>query len=226
MNIDAKSFFAIPAVLAAAILFASEAVSYAPTASGNSAATANLSFDGAEYKIDAAHSRFMVKALAGGLFSAFAHDHNIAIRDFGGSVRFTYDTVSPASLHLVIKSASLAITDKVSDSDREKIEKTMREEVLQAGAHPEIIFNSSEVEASKVSDSQYRARIKGDLSLRGVTKSVVINAQLGFGNGSLRAQGAFTLKQSEYGIKPVSVAGGTIKVKDELKFTFDIAAHS
>jgi hypothetical protein len=41
----------------------------------------------------------------------------------------------------------------------------------------------------------------------------------------MRAKGAFTLKQSSFGIKPVSVAGGTIKVKDELKFTFDIVAH-
>ena len=41
-----------------------------------------------------------------------------------------------------------------------------------------------------------------------------------------RAQGAFSLKQSDYGIKPVSVAGGTIKVKDELRFTLDIVAHS
>jgi hypothetical protein len=41
----------------------------------------------------------------------------------------------------------------------------------------------------------------------------------------LRAKGAFTLKQTSFDIKPVSIAGGTIKVKDELKFTFEIVAH-
>ena len=41
----------------------------------------------------------------------------------------------------------------------------------------------------------------------------------------LRANGEFTSAQSNYGIKPVSVAGGTLKLKDELKFCFDIVAR-
>jgi hypothetical protein len=39
---------------------------------------------------------------------------------------------------------------------------------------------------------------------------------------SLRAQGDFSLKQTDYNIKLVSVVGGTLKVKNELKFSFDI----
>ena len=35
-----------------------------------------------------------------------------------------------------------------------------------------------------------------------------------------------SLKQTDYKIKLVSVAGGTLKLKDELKFSFDIAAQS
>ena len=41
----------------------------------------------------------------------------------------------------------------------------------------------------------------------------------------LRASGEFTVRQTDYGIKPVSVAGGALKVKDELKFSFDIVAR-
>jgi hypothetical protein len=52
-----------------------------------------------------------------------------------------------------------------------------------------------------------------------------MTAQLEFGDKTLRAKGGFAIKQSNFSIKPVSVAGGTIKVKDELKFTFDIVAH-
>ena len=98
----------------------------------------------APYKIDPGQSKFMVKAFAGGLLSAFAHDHNIAIRDFSGVATFTYVTVSPASLHLTVKAESLAITDKVSASDRTKIETTMRDEVLEVGKYPEIVFKSTE----------------------------------------------------------------------------------
>ena len=179
----------------------------------------------ARYKIDASQSKFAVKAFAGGLLSALAHDHNIAIRDFDGVATFTYGTVSPASLNLTVKAESLAITDKVSASDRTKIERTMRDEVLEVNKYPDIVFKSTSVEASKTSESEFQAKILGEITLHGVTRSVSIPVRLAFGNNSLRAQGSFALKQSDYGIKPVSVAGGTIKVKDELKFTLDIVAH-
>lgn len=176
------------------------------------------------YRIDAGQSRFMVKAFAGGFLSALAHDHNIAIREFSGEAQFTFGTVEPASLQLKIRSGSLAVTDKVSASDRQKIEATMRDEVLEVGKYPEIVFMSTSVSATKTGEGQYQARIAGEVTLHGVTRPLTITAQLEFGDSNLGARGGFSLKQSSFGIKPVSVAGGTIKVKDELKFTFEIVA--
>lgn len=181
--------------------------------------------DAARYRIDAGESRFTVKAFAGGLLSAFAHDHNIAIRDFSGEADFTYGTVQPASLRITIKAGSLSLTDKVSSADRQKIEGTMRDEVLEITKYPDIVFKSSGVAANKSGDGQYQARISGELNLHGVTRPLTINAQLEFGDKTLRARGGFAVKLSSFDIKPVSVGGGTIKVKDELKFSFDIVAH-
>ncbi len=33
------------------------------------------------------------------------------------------------------------------------------------------------------------------------------------------------MRQSDYGIKPVSIAGGTLKLKDEIDLSFDIVAR-
>jgi hypothetical protein len=44
------------------------------------------------------------------------------------------------------------------------------------------------------------------------------------GDDRLRAYGEFSVKQSDFKIRVVSVAGGTLKLKDELKLTFDIIA--
>ena len=41
----------------------------------------------------------------------------------------------------------------------------------------------------------------------------------------LRASGDFTLSQTDYQIKLVSVAGGALKLKNELKFSFEIVAR-
>jgi hypothetical protein len=55
---------------------------------------------------------------------------------------------------------------------------------------------------------------------------VVVNARVELSANSLHAHGEIPLRQTNYGIKPVSVAGGTIKVKDDVKLTFNIVAHS
>jgi polyisoprenoid-binding protein YceI len=178
------------------------------------------------YRIDASQSNFMVHAFVGGLLSSFGHNHNIAIKDISGETQFTDGTVAPASLIMRIKASSLAVTDKVSDSDRQTIEKTMREQVLETGKYPEITFNSTKIEVSiKNSDGQYQAKIWGDLTLHGVTHNVLINAQLIFDLKTLRARGEFSLKMTDYSIKPPSVAGGTITVKDTLKFNFNILSQ-
>jgi polyisoprenoid-binding protein YceI len=181
--------------------------------------------DGARYKIDPGRSHLTVKALAGGLLSALAHNHNIEVRSFSGEARFTYGSFEPAALEFSVKSESLAVVDKVSDKDRGEIEQKMRQDVLEAQSYPEIRFKSSSVSATKVADGQYQVKMQGTLSLHGQSHEVTIPAKVELGSDSLRARGEFSLRQSAYGIKPVSAAGGTIKVKDEVKLSFDITAR-
>src|SRR2546423_14548481 len=128
------------------------------------------------YKTNAGQTRFTVPALVGGLLSAVAgHDHTIAIRDFYGTAQFTYGSVTPASLQFTVKADSLAVTDKVSESDRNQIQTTMRNEVLDVNNYPEITFKSTSITATRVEEGKYRAKITGDLTLHGTTRAITIN---------------------------------------------------
>jgi hypothetical protein len=42
---------------------------------------------------------------------------------------------------------------------------------------------------------------------------------------TLRASGNFSILQKDYEIDLVTVGGGALKVKDEVKFTFEIVAN-
>src|SRR3954462_11929526 len=150
------------------------------------------------YRVDARRSRFIVKAFATGLLSAFGHSPTIAIRDFTGEVRFSPDHLEAAALGLRIKAESLAVADDVRDSDRREMERQMREEVLETARYPEIVFESTSVSAEKLMDSQYRARISGNMSMHGVTRQCVIDAQVIAGEDTLRANGEFPLRQSDF----------------------------
>src|SRR5689334_20654697 len=177
------------------------------------------------YRIEARRSRFVVRAFATGLLSAFGHSPTVAIRDFTGEVQFSPTHPEESSLRLRIKADSLEVTDEVSDKDRREIERQMREEVLETARYPEIVFESTRVAADKVTEGQYRVQITGNLSLHGITRECPINAQMIASEDMLRANGEFPIRQSDFGIKPVSAVGGTIKLKDELKFSFDIVAR-
>jgi polyisoprenoid-binding protein YceI len=179
----------------------------------------------ASYAVDAAKSRFMVRASASGLLSAFGHNPAIAIRKFTGEARFGPEAPEQASLQLAIDAASLAVTGDVNEKDRNEMERAMREDVLETDRFPEIKFASSGVQASKVTEGMYRLKIGGKLALHGVTRDLEMGCNVTAGGDSLRANGEFTIRQTDYGIRLVSVAGGTLKLKDELKFTFDIVAN-
>lgn len=87
-----------------------------------------------------------------------------------------------------------------------------------------ITYESASITSSKIFEGQYRVNIDGKVSLHGVAREFPVQAQVMVSEDSLRASGEFTLRQTDYGIKLVSAAGGTIKLKDELKLSFDIVA--
>jgi polyisoprenoid-binding protein YceI len=176
------------------------------------------------YTIDPAKSRFTVRAFASGLLSGLGHNPVIAARDFSGRIEFTPEAVEGASLTLIVRADSLAVQNDVSDKDRGEIERTMKD-VLQVQQFPEIKFESRQVSGMRMGEGLYVAKIEGDLSLHGVTRRQAITAQVVPGDSTVRAYGDFSFKQTDFNIKPVSVAGGALKVKDELKFSFDIVAR-
>ena len=191
-----------------------------------SAGAENLSETTAShYSIDGRASRFTVRAFAAGLLSAVGHNPTIAIRDFSGGMNFNSEKLEASGFELVIKAASLAVQDDVSLKDRREMERLMNEAILESAKFPEIRYEAAAISVSRVSDMLFGATIDGELSLRGVTRRLPITARVTLLGSMLRASGEFGLKQTDYGIKLMSFAGGALKLKDELKFSFEIVAR-
>jgi polyisoprenoid-binding protein YceI len=60
--------------------------------------------------------------------------------------------------------------------------------------------------------------VHGNLNLHGKNQPVVVVVALEAGH----YRGSATVKQTNFGIEPISIAGGTVKVKDEVKIEFDM----
>jgi polyisoprenoid-binding protein YceI len=177
------------------------------------------------YTFDTRGSTFTVRAFATGLLSAFAHSPTIAIPDFEGEVLLDPDAVEQSSVRLVIHAAGLTVIDDISDKDRAEINRKMHREVIESDSFPEIAYECSRVSPSKTGEGQFWVALSGDLSLHGVTRSQPVSARVWLSGNTLRAAGEAAIRLSDYEIQPVSAAGGTIKLKDELKVSFDISAR-
>lgn len=178
------------------------------------------------YLIDAKGSRFTVRAFAAGMLSAFGHDPTISIPDFEGEVLFAPNAPEDSSLRIAIQAASLVVTDDISDKDRKEIERRMHDEVLETDGFSEIIYECPRASSiQKMGEELFLVALNGELSLHGVTRNQPVSARVTLKGDMLRAAGEFAVRLSDYEIKPVSAAGGTVKLKDELKLSFDIVAR-
>jgi polyisoprenoid-binding protein YceI len=177
------------------------------------------------YTLNPGLSRFKVQATASGLLSAFAHNPVILIPAFSGEVRFDPASLDSAYLRMVIDAGALDVSDDMNDKDREEIRRLMYEEVLDSGSYPELIYECSSVTGSSVGQGRFWLTLNGELTLHGVTRPQPVGATLAVDHKTLRAPGDFSLRQSDYQIKLVSSIGGALKVKDELRCSFNIVAE-
>jgi polyisoprenoid-binding protein YceI len=159
------------------------------------------------------------------VLSAFGHNPTIAIPEIQGEVQFSSPDLSDATLRLVMQAASSTVTDDISNKDRQEIERQMHENVLEVDGFPEIVYESRVPSVQKLGAGLYSVSLDGQLALHGVTRSQSVSARVTMNADVLRATGDFTVRQSDYEIRPVSAVGGTIKLKDELKLSFSISAR-
>lgn len=176
------------------------------------------------YVIDAAASKFSVHVSTSGWLAVFGHNLDIAIRNFEGEVHLDSESIESSSLLLRMDASSLAVVSKTSDHDRIEIERTMQDQILNASGYPEIIYESTHAKVSAMSNDRYWMALNGELTLRDTKRPLSVSCSVILAGTGLRATGEFTLVQTQFGIKPISVMGGGLQVKDELKFKFDVVA--
>jgi polyisoprenoid-binding protein YceI len=180
--------------------------------------------DHVRYQMDPKLSQLTVHAFASGLAAVVAHNPKFAIRDFSGEAQFTPGTLGDASIRLRGKAGSLELMDEVSEYDRREIARVTFDEVLETSRYPEMVYESERISVAQLGENLYGAGIKGKLNMHGVTGHVEFTAQVVVGDDTLRGYGNFSVKQTEYGIAIASIAGGTLKMKDEIKIAFFIVA--
>jgi polyisoprenoid-binding protein YceI len=172
--------------------------------------------------IDLPASKITVHVQKQGLFAAFAHNHVISAPLASGHL-----DAEKRTIELTFHAQDMKVLDPdASDSERSTIESTMKSaQVLDPARFPEITFASTSVErpaAEAIGTPSGTAHylVRGNLTLHGVTHPVDMSATF----SGAHYTGKVTLKQTDFGITPVRIAGGTVRVKDVIEIDFEIVA--
>ncbi len=180
---------------------------------------------GTRYRIDAERGSFIVQAFAEGMLSFMGHNPTFAVRRYGGEIQFASGDTEVESMLIVADAESLSLRDNMSEKDRAEIGDTMREKVLETDRFPEIFFVSKDISIKENGNGKFSVSANGVISLHGETIPKTIQAVAEISDGNIKANGECSLKQSDFNIEQVKALGGTLKVKDEVKISFEIMAN-
>ena len=178
----------------------------------------------ATYNIVAGESSLTVFVAKDGALARMAHDHNMGVKGFSGKITIPNNSASAGTLDLDVDARSLVILDQISAKDKAEITNNMNSSVLESAKYPKITFRSTSISNFNQNGNNANLTVNGDLTLHGVTKRIAIPVSVSLAGANLRATGQYTLRQTDYGIKPYSAFLGAIKVKNEVVIKFNIVA--
>jgi polyisoprenoid-binding protein YceI len=193
------------------------AQSDSPAASGGSRAAA-LPAGLVEYEVDPSHTQVMFKVRHMGISTVTGRFNR-----FAGT--FAYDPENPAGswVTATIDAASI-------DTDNDRRDNHLRSsDFFAADSYPTLTFESTSVEPA----GDGRLKVAGDLSIRGVTKPVVLDvvlegAALGQGGRPMTGWTAqTTIDRMDYGLRwnRLTEAGGWV-VADEVRILLEVEARA
>ncbi len=160
-----------------------------------------------------------------GLFGFAGHEHDVLATRIEGEVAAVPEDLARSRLSLRFEVAGLQVDEKKEPAgDGPKVQQAMLgPKLLDAARFPTVLFESTAVSGRAAGEAVHQLEIAGDLTLHGVTRRLTLTVRVELRGERLEAKGKLTLRQTAFGLSPISVAG-VVKVKDEISIDFTIAA--
>jgi len=165
-----------------------------------------------ERPIDTQRSTITIHVGKVGLLSAAVQDHWVNAPIASGVI----DETGAAHVEFKVQSAKMTVKPDptVDTKTDEEIQKHMEVMTLDTARYPEIVFRSTRVE--KVAEGVFK--VEGVLTLHGAAKPVTLIVK----RDGESYTGHTVINQTDFGIKPISMGGGMIKIKDQVDIDFQI----
>jgi polyisoprenoid-binding protein YceI len=180
------------------------------------------------YQVVPGESRMVFHVGRAGVFKGFGHDHVIGARRFSGYIDLDDADLARSRVTMNVDGRSLQVLPAGEPTkDIPEVQQTMLgPKVLDARRFPRITVTSRRVVATPIAPHVFRVQLTCDVALHGVVRPVSVPARVEVVGDRVVARGTMTIRQTDFGIRPVSVVGGTIKVKNEVTSEFTLVGRA
>lgn len=207
------------------------APSVAPEPRG-SVAPAPIAGSTKTYRIDPTASTLHILVYRGGPMARLGHNHVVSSQNLSGTVwqgaalgDAGFDITVPVNDLVVDDNAARAAEGEdfplnVSEDAKQSTKANMLRDTLLDGArHPEIRITSVQIQGDAKTPL-----VTAALRIRDQTRQITLPVTLQSTDAGLRISGAFEIKQTDFGITPLSIAMGALLVVDTVKIKFSLVA--
>lgn len=188
------------------------------------------------YAIDQGASTLEIAVYRGGPLAHLGHNHVISAPHIEGSL-WRHPQLAKSGFALWMAVDSLVVDDseartgaqtwagagfdtQISEDARRATRRNMLgPAVLDSAGHPWVLLNSV-----TLVQRGGQLQVTANLTLRGQTRKITFTAAFSEAGDRLRASGEFSVRQSDFGITPYSVALGALRVEDEVRVRFELTA--
>ena len=185
------------------------------------------------YDVSPQSSQLAIYVFRGGKFSKLGHNHVMTSQNLAGRV-WVHPDFARSGFELSFPVAQLVIDDAearraagsdfppdIPQSDKDGTRKNMlKPEVLDGEHYPEVKLRSA-----KVGGTLEAPQVTAHITIKETSRDVEVPVKIEAAGAKLTASGEFDVLQTEFGIKPFSVALGALEVQDRLHIKFKIVAE-
>ena len=185
------------------------------------------------YEVSSQSSQLAIYVFRGGKFSKLGHNHVMTSRDLTGRA-WVHPQFARSGFELSFPVAQLVVDDAESrraagadfppdipQSDKDGTRKNMLKPEVLDGEH----YAQVKLRSAKVGGTMEAPQVTAQITIKETSRDVEVPVKLAVVGEQLTASGEFDVLQTEFGIKPFSVALGALEVQDRLHIKFKIVAE-
>ncbi len=185
------------------------------------------------YQVNPRASQLSVLVFRGGKFSRLGHNHVMTSHDVSGRA-WVHPEFARSGFELSFPVAELVVDDAearraagsdfppdIPQADKDGTRKNMlKPEVLDGEHYPQV-----KLQSAKVGGTLAAPEVTARITIKDQSREVAVPVKVTIEGTKLSASGEFDVLQTEFGIKPFSVALGALEVQDRLHIKFTIVAE-